>query len=101
MRRPVLVVLGTTAVLATLAMPVRHIQFGGFDERVLPAGTESRVVSERIKADFPHGSVDHILVLVSGADQAAAAKFATDISHLTHVTGAAVIKHSNNTTPAA
>src|SRR6266511_3913108 len=90
MRRPVLVVLGTVAVLGVLASPFVRAEFGGIDERVLPPGTESRVVSEQIKANFPGGGVDHIKVLVSGADQATTASLAADIGRLPHVTGAQV-----------
>jgi RND superfamily putative drug exporter len=90
MRRPILVVLGTLLVLGVLAAPFVRAEFGGIDERVLPPGTESRVVSERIKAEFPGGGVDHINVLVSGADQAAVGGLAADISRLAHVTGAQV-----------
>jgi trehalose monomycolate/heme transporter len=90
MRRPVLVVLGTVLVLGVLASPFVRAEFGGIDERVLPPGTESRVVSEQIKANFPGGGVDHIKVLVSGADQATTASLADEISRLPHVTGAQV-----------
>ena len=90
MRRPTLVVLGTVAVLAVLASPFTRAEFGGTDEKVLPPGSESRVVSERLADEFPGGGLDHISVLVSGADPAAAAAFATQISGLPHVNGATV-----------
>ncbi|MGH3734418.1 MAG: MMPL family transporter [Micromonosporaceae bacterium] len=70
MRRPVGVALGTVAVLAFLTVPFLGVKFGGVDERVLPEGTQSRVVSERLKADFPNGQADPIVVLVSGGDAA-------------------------------
>ena len=90
MRRPTLVVLGTVAVLAVLASPFTRAEFGGTDERVLPPGSESRVVSERLADEFPGGGADHISVLVSGADQATAAAFAAQIAGLRHVDGATV-----------
>jgi uncharacterized membrane protein YdfJ with MMPL/SSD domain len=89
MRRPVLVVVGTLAVLAVLASPFVRAGFGGIDERVLPAGTESRVVAERLAADFPRGAGE-IVVLVSGADPATAQAFANDVAALPHVRGATV-----------
>src|SRR5215218_7268268 len=52
MRRPVLITV-VVGVLVALALPFLRVQFGGIDERALPAGTESRVVAETIKADFP------------------------------------------------
>ena len=90
MRRPVPVVVGTLLVLGLLASPFLHAQFGGIDERVLPAGTESRVVAERVKAEFPAGGSDPILVLVSGADPAGVQQLRTRISGLPRVTAAAV-----------
>jgi RND superfamily putative drug exporter len=89
MRRPVLVVLGAVVLLGVLASPFVHAGFGGIDARVLPAGTESRVVAERVKAEFPRGAGE-IEVLVSGADVAAATAFAGDVARLPHVTTAAV-----------
>jgi RND superfamily putative drug exporter len=53
MRRPVVYTVAVVALLLTLALPFLRVQFGGVDERVLPAGTESRVVTETIDADFP------------------------------------------------
>jgi RND superfamily putative drug exporter len=90
MRRPVLYVVGVLAVLAVFAAPFLRVQFGGFDERVLPTGTESRVVSERIRAEFPNGTVAPIEVLVSNAPAADATAFAERITRLPHVTGATV-----------
>jgi uncharacterized membrane protein YdfJ with MMPL/SSD domain len=87
MRRPVPVVLATVGVLAFLASPFVRAQFGGVDERVLPPGSESRVVSERIAADFAGGGVEQIRVLVTGADASA---FATRMARLPGVTSAAV-----------
>ncbi|GAA1377872.1 MMPL family transporter [Catellatospora chokoriensis] len=66
MSRPVLYALGVAAILALTATPFLRAQFGGFDERVLPAGTESRTVTERIAAEFPGGSAAPISVLVLG-----------------------------------
>jgi RND superfamily putative drug exporter len=90
MRRPTLVAVGVVAVLALLALPFARAEFGGTDERVLPPGTESRVVSERLAADFPGGAADAISVLVSGADPATASSFAARISEVPGVTAAAV-----------
>jgi RND superfamily putative drug exporter len=87
MRRPVPVMLATVGVLAVLASPFVRAQFGGIDERVLPPGTESRVVSERIAAEFTGGGVEQIRVLVTGADATA---FAARIGQLPGVTGARV-----------
>src|SRR3954453_15623802 len=53
MKRPIVVTVGVTALLIALALPFLKVQFGGIDVRVLPAGTESRVVAETIEQDFP------------------------------------------------
>jgi len=90
MRRPVLYAAGVTAVLLLLAAPFLRVQWGGFDERVLPAGSEARVVSERIRAEFPGGSVGPIEVLVSGGGAAEGERVASTVRDLPGVTGAEV-----------
>jgi RND superfamily putative drug exporter len=90
MRRPVWYAVAVLAVLAVLAAPFLRAEFGGFDERVLPKGTQSRTVTERIAAEFPDGSASPITVLVSGASPQSAAEVATRITGLTDVTGARV-----------
>ena len=90
MRRPVLYVVGVLAVLAVLASPFLRVSFGGFDERVLPPGTESRVVSERIRTEFPNGTVAPVQVFVSGALPGSAQELAQRIDTLPGATGAAV-----------
>lgn len=90
MRRPVMYVVGTIAVLLVLAAPLANIRFGGIDERALPVGTESRVVSERLASDFADAAVQPIRVLVSGAPVAAAETFATEITDISGVRGSTV-----------
>jgi len=90
MRRPVFFVVGVSAVLLATATPFLRAEFGGFDERVLPEGTESRVVAERVAEDFPGGGVSPVLALISGGGPAAAQAFATEVSSLPNVTGAQV-----------
>ncbi|WP_213454542.1 MMPL family transporter [Rhizomonospora bruguierae] len=94
MRRPALYLVGVFAVLAVLASPFLRVEFGGMDERVLPTGTESRVVSERIRAEFPNGTVAPIQVLISGdaaGAAAAAPAFAQRVAALPDASGATVI----------
>jgi RND superfamily putative drug exporter len=66
MRRPLWVIAGTLIVLALLASPFTQAKFGQASARALPVGTESRVVGERIAADFPGHGADPIEVLVTG-----------------------------------
>ncbi|MBA3252234.1 MAG: MMPL family transporter [Geodermatophilaceae bacterium] len=96
MRRPVLYVIGTVAVLLVLAAPLAGVQFGGIDERALPEGTESRVVSERLADEFSDAAVQPIRVLVSEASLADAEDFAGDIAAIPGVRGAAISDNEGN-----
>jgi RND superfamily putative drug exporter len=90
MRRPALYLVGVTAVLLAIASPFLRADFGGFDERVLPEGTPSRTVTERIADEFPGGSVAPVLVLVSGATPEQAQAFAGRLAVVPDVTGATI-----------
>ena len=68
MRRPVIYTVGVAALLIALSLPFLRVEFGGVDERVLPAGTESRVVSETLRADFPPSVSGPIQAVVTLAD---------------------------------
>lgn len=91
MRRPVGYALGVVAVLALLAVPFQRVQWGGFDEQVLPADTPARVVGERIREDFPGGPPTPIDVFVSGAPASGAQALAGRIAGIEGVTGAQVV----------
>lgn len=90
MRRPVLYLVGVAIVLLALATPFLRASFGGFDERVLPVGTASRTVSERIAADFPGGGNAPIVALLSGTNAADAQSYADRVAALPDVTGARI-----------
>jgi RND superfamily putative drug exporter len=94
MRRPVLYALGVTVVLVAMALPFLRIEFGGFDERVLPAGTESRVVTERMGTEFAGGGVAPINVLVHGE----VGDLPQRISAIENVTGARVTAQRGDAT---
>ena len=66
LRRPVLVVLPILAGLLLLAAPIRGVQFGEADERVLPASEPARQALEALKADFPALSSSGIQVVLRG-----------------------------------
>jgi RND superfamily putative drug exporter len=87
MRRPVLYVVGVLIVLGAFAAPFLRVEFGGFDERVLPAGTSARIVGERLAGGFPGGGESPITVLVNGAP---AGDLAGRIDGLPDVTSATV-----------
>jgi uncharacterized membrane protein YdfJ with MMPL/SSD domain len=91
MRRPLRYTAGVLVVLAVLATPFLRAEFGGFDERVLPAGAQPRVVADRIATEFPGSTVGPIEVLVSGAPTDAADAYASAVSALPGVTGVQVV----------
>ncbi|WP_340539833.1 MMPL family transporter [Nocardioides sp. GXZ039] len=80
MRRPVVYLLASIAVLGVLTYPFSHVRFGGVDERMLPVDAESRLVAEQIVADFPGGNPRPIRVLVSGASPAEAQDVGAEIA---------------------
>src|SRR6185295_9501244 len=90
MRRPVLYLIAVAAILLGVAAPFLRAEVGGFDERVLPAGTPSRTVAERIATDFPGGGLDPIVVMVRGASPAGLATYRQEVARLPGVTGASV-----------
>jgi RND superfamily putative drug exporter len=97
MRRPVVYVAVIVAGLAVLATPFLRVSFGGCDERVLPAGTPSRVVAERIVADFPGNVTQPIEAVLrfpgpatSPSSQAALTSYVTRLGGIDGVTGAHV-----------
>ncbi|MFC0530230.1 MMPL family transporter [Phytohabitans kaempferiae] len=98
MRRPWLYAVGVVAILAVFAIPAARMEFGGFDERVLPAGSEPRVVADRIAADFPDSSVGPIEVLVTGVPAAEAQQFAQRVGELAGVTEVLVTANQDEST---
>nr|MBA3800714.1 MMPL family transporter [Geodermatophilaceae bacterium] len=79
MRRPVVVLTTVVIGLLALGLPFLRVEWTGVDERVLPADTESRVVSERLAADFPGQDLSHASVVVSGAEPAALISYAESL----------------------
>jgi trehalose monomycolate/heme transporter len=70
MRRPLAYVAIIAVGLVALGLPFRNVVFGGIDARALPAGTESRQVSETLDRDFTRNATTQITVVVSDADAA-------------------------------
>ena len=59
--------IAVVVVLSVLSLPVLHLRFGGFDERVLPADSGPRVAAEALARDFPGLASFPIEVLAEGA----------------------------------
>ncbi|WP_040339795.1 MMPL family transporter [Candidatus Blastococcus massiliensis] len=104
MRRPVVYAVAVTALLVFLALPFLRIQFGGVDERALPEGTESRVVTETIRADFPpnpDGPMDAVVLLGDPVDSPAGSSalqaYVDSVAGLPGVEGATVVDAAGST----
>ena len=104
MRRPVMYTVVVTVVLVTLALPFLRVQFGGIDERALPEGTESRVVSERLDEEFPaseRGPIDAVVTLPDAVDSPAGAAalqaYVDEVAAIPGVAGAAVSDAAGST----
>lgn len=92
MRRPVLYAVAATALLLAIGAPFLRINWGGVDPRVLPEGTEVRVVSHTLERDFPGNATSPIDVVVQGRTDPAA--LAERLRQMPGVTGAAVTGQS-------
>lgn len=68
MRRPVGYVAVIVPILLLAGTPFLRVEFGGVDHRALPAGAESRVVSETLLTEFPGGGITTIDPVVTFAD---------------------------------
>ncbi|WP_106400035.1 MMPL family transporter [Actinocorallia populi] len=95
MRRPVAVSLSVVALLLVLGAPFLRITWGGVDTRVLPEGTESRVVAETLAAEFPRGAVDPIEITVEGAP---AERYLAELLEVEGVTGGTIAGTSGDLT---
>lgn len=79
MRRPVLYIGVVAAVLLLMGSPALDVKFSGVDERVMPEGTEARVVTERLASEFPGASAAPIDVLLSGASEVQKQEFVSRV----------------------
>jgi RND superfamily putative drug exporter len=96
MRRPLVAGALVAGLLAVMAWPLTGAQFGVPDERALPKGSESRVVADIARAQFP-GDDESALTLISqnwpgaagGAELSDYAARLSAVPHVTAVTSAA------------
>src|SRR5262245_18055574 len=86
MRRPALFAIPVLAVLMLLALPLRHVQFGTLDDRVLTTTTQSRTVGDVLRGDFAGDSSTALNVVADGPlGSAALTAYATRLSDLAGV----------------
>jgi RND superfamily putative drug exporter len=100
MRRPAVIAIPVLAVLMLLALPLRHVQLGTPDDRVLPATTQSRAVGDVLRKDFTGNSATALNLVTDGPlDRAALTAYAARLSGLTGVArveaSAATFVHGN------
>ncbi|MEV4515803.1 MMPL family transporter [Dactylosporangium sp. NPDC049525] len=96
MRRPVLYAVGVLAVLLLAGAPFLRVEFGGIDPRVLPAGTESRVVTETVDRDFVQNSQLPIEAIVTAPDPASIEGYVGAVRAVDGVTGADITGRSGD-----
>ncbi|MBF6258026.1 MMPL family transporter [Nocardia farcinica] len=70
MRRPWAVSVSIVLALLALAIPLRHIEFGGISERYLAQDNPARVAQERFDELFPGFRTEPLKLVVVGADAA-------------------------------
>ncbi|MFG2005919.1 MMPL family transporter [Spirillospora sp. NPDC048911] len=66
MRRPVRYAVAATTIILALGAPFLGINWGGVDAKVLPTGTDARVVAETLESDFPRNATSPIEAVVTG-----------------------------------
>ena len=65
MRRPLIVAGATAAVLLLAGLPFLRVNFISADQKMLPAGSTARQVTEQAERDFPAASADPIRVIAA------------------------------------
>ncbi|MFI1030190.1 MMPL family transporter [Streptomyces sp. NPDC020951] len=90
MRRPVVYATGVLVVLLLAAAPFLRVEFGGMDARVLPTGTESRVVSETLDRDFVRNAQAPVEAIVTSSDRIGLERYVDAVQAVDGVSGAEV-----------
>lgn len=67
LRRPVVVLVASSLFLLTLALPFRHVEWGGIDHRVLPASSPSYQDTQTVENLFG-GPTSSAYIVLRGAD---------------------------------
>lgn len=96
MRRPVVYATGVLTVLLLAAAPFLRVEFGGMDPRVLPTGTESRVVSETVDRDFVRNGQVPVEAIVTSPDRTGPERYVDAVRTVDGVSGAEVTGRSGD-----
>lgn len=92
MRRPVLYLAACLVLLLSLSVPFLRMEPGGVDERVLPEGTEVRVVASALEDDFPSNTASPIDVVVVGeTSEADLSDYAARLADVPEVIDAVIV----------
>ncbi|TDC55097.1 MMPL family transporter [Actinomadura sp. KC345] len=99
MRRPVIYMVATVALLIALGAPFLQINWGGVDAKVMQEGADARVVAEALETRFPANATSPIEAVVTGtSDRAAIQAYGDRLGSLPGATGAAVTGSEGETT---
>ena len=88
MRRPVVVLVGVSAVLLVVASPFLHLRLGYLDDRVLAPSDQIRQVDDTLRTDFGQGQTDALTVIApqtGAAGPQVQAAYAATLSELPDV----------------
>lgn len=64
MKRPVIVLLGSVALLLLLGSPVLHTQFGASSYEILPADNSTRIATEALVKEFPNATKNSDIIIL-------------------------------------
>jgi RND superfamily putative drug exporter len=99
MRRPVVYIVATVALLLALGSPFLRINWGGTDAKALPEGADARVVSEALETRFPGNATSPIEAVVAGtSDRAAVQAYGDRLAAVPGITAATVTGSKGATT---
>ncbi|MBF6227189.1 MMPL family transporter [Nocardia abscessus] len=87
MRRPWAVAVPIVLALLALAVPIRHIEFGGLSERYLSDDNPARVAQERFDDLFPSFRTEPLKLVVVGADPQQLSDIRYAANHIPGLTG--------------
>ncbi len=98
MRRPVVFLAVTVGGLLALGIPFLQVQWTSVDYRVLPEGTESRTVAERLETDFAARPGSVASVVVAGADRAGVSAYQERLEAVAGVRDVQTVDSAGGTT---